>query len=260
MQAITDGVHTGKSTIRYLPMIDLPPTDLSSIYSTLMFICKECTRHKCTPVITFDQPLWFKARTIIEHERKDSVLKSIVLALGGFHTMMSFLGSIGHTMVNSGLREVLETSFSENAVTYMLTGKSVSRAVRGNLLVEATLSKLLIQKTFGNVCEETNVYLQLAEELFVQVLRKHVPVSTLDDHHIVETISVAIQETIVHLKNFPTPTLWFQYMDMVDILRDFIRSQRTGSWLSHINCLQRMIPFFAATGHNNYAKCVQLYV
>ena len=38
MQLIQKGVYPGKSTITFLPKIDLEPTDLSCIYSTLHFI------------------------------------------------------------------------------------------------------------------------------------------------------------------------------------------------------------------------------
>lgn len=50
--------------------------------------------HNSDPVITFDQPLYWKAVNIIRNEPLSSPLKSIVVRLGGFHTEMSFLGSI----------------------------------------------------------------------------------------------------------------------------------------------------------------------
>ena len=100
-QMIADGSFPGKSLFEFLPMIDLNPSDTSCIYSTMMFICKEAKKSGVDPVITFDQPLFWKAMTIIHSEDPNSSLKSIVLRLGGFHTEMSFLGTVGHIM--SGL-------------------------------------------------------------------------------------------------------------------------------------------------------------
>lgn len=60
-------------------------------------------------MITFDQPLYWKALTIITAESNESDIKGIVLRLVGFHTIVSFLGSIGHLMTGTGLQEVLET-------------------------------------------------------------------------------------------------------------------------------------------------------
>ncbi len=48
---------------------------------------------------------------------------------------MSFLGSIGHLMAGSGLQELLEIVYAANSVKHMLTGKAISRAIRGHLLV-----------------------------------------------------------------------------------------------------------------------------
>ncbi|CAC5426682.1 unnamed protein product [Mytilus coruscus] len=96
-------------------MIDLNPNDLSWTYSTLKFICKEAHRYQKPPVVTFDQPLYWKTLCIVTNEKTESDLKQIVLRLGGFHTEMSFLGSIGRLMTGSGLHEVLETVYASNA-------------------------------------------------------------------------------------------------------------------------------------------------
>ena len=88
-----------KSTIEFLPIIDLNPNDLGCIYSTLIFVMNEARKQKViTPCITFDQPLYWKANEIIKTERLE-----IVCRLGGFHTLMSNLGSIGKVMKGSGL-------------------------------------------------------------------------------------------------------------------------------------------------------------
>ena len=62
---------------------------------------------------------------------------------------MSFLGFIGYLMHESGLKETLETIYTPNAVTHMLSGKAVSRAVRGHFIVDFALSAPLISKAFG---------------------------------------------------------------------------------------------------------------
>ena len=107
MQSVHKGEHPGKSSLTFLPMIDMDPGDMSCIYSMLLFVSDEAMAHNITPVVTFDQPLWWKAVTIISCERDDSDLRSIVLRLGAFHMQMSFLGCIGYLMHESGLKETL---------------------------------------------------------------------------------------------------------------------------------------------------------
>lgn len=75
--------------------------------------------------------MYWKALLITRNER-ESDLNRIVIRLGGFHLQMSFLGAIGHIMSGSGLQELLECVYASNAVVHMLSGKAVSRAVRGH--------------------------------------------------------------------------------------------------------------------------------
>lgn len=127
----SSGTFPGQSSSVFFTMIDLDPSNMSCIYTTLKFVCKEASRYNKTPVITFDQPLYWKALLITRNER-ESDLNRIVIRLGGFHLQMSFLGAIGHIMSGSGLQELLECVYASNAVVHMLSGKAVSRAVRGH--------------------------------------------------------------------------------------------------------------------------------
>ncbi|KAL8564988.1 hypothetical protein ACOMHN_003364 [Nucella lapillus] len=149
MQTICSGAYPGKSSFTLLPMIDMDPTNMSCIFSTLHFVSSVASRYDCTPVLTFDQPLWWKSTMIIDGEPPNSPLCSIVLRLGGFHCQMSFLGCIGRLMAGSGLKQVLEVAFASNSVIHMLSGKSVSRAVRGHFLVDTVLNALVTSIAFN---------------------------------------------------------------------------------------------------------------
>ena len=100
--------------------------------------------------MTFDQPLYWKALTIMENESPESAIKSVVLRLGGFHNEMSFLGAIRNIMSGSGLAEVLETVYATNTVSHMLNRKAISRAIRGHFLVSNTLCILMVSEALPN--------------------------------------------------------------------------------------------------------------
>ena len=72
---------------------------------------------------------------ILNEELESSPLRKIALRLGPFHTEMSFLRAIGASIDDSGLREILELIYADTAASHMLTGKGVSRAVRGYWLM-----------------------------------------------------------------------------------------------------------------------------
>ncbi len=62
------------------------------------------------------------------------------------------------------------------------------------------------------------------------------------------------------MKGSRTAQLWLEYLEMLDILKRFIKGERTGDWLLHLQSLLDMLPFFAATGHNAYAKSTYMYL
>ena len=96
MQMIYRGEYPGQASFVFCPMIDMSPSDPTCIFSTLHFVCAQAKKYQFTPILTFDQPLWFKALEIIHNEPANSILKDVVLRLGAFHMEMSFLGSIGN--------------------------------------------------------------------------------------------------------------------------------------------------------------------
>ena len=115
----------------------------------LHFVCRQAKFYGVTPIVTFDQLLYWKYLIIKASEPVGSCIKSVVLRLGGFHLQMSFLGSIGHLMAGSGLQELLETVYAGNSVKHMLSGKAVSRAIREHLLVCSALNTVLVANTYN---------------------------------------------------------------------------------------------------------------
>ena len=142
-QAMMARNHPGKSEIKLLPLINLSASDPTCLYSTLCFIASQGKKHGFTPIVTFDQQLWWLAMLIIENASLQCPTRGIINKLGGFHTLMSFLGSIGHLMDGSGLTEIIDTIYAENTTPHLLSGKAISRAVRGFVIIESALHVLL---------------------------------------------------------------------------------------------------------------------
>jgi hypothetical protein len=167
MQDITK-IHTAgtKAEISFLPIIDLNSSDENCIYSTLVFIIKQARQlHINIPCVTFDQPLWLKATGIIAEAKLD-----IVARLGGFHTMMSFFGSIGKVMKGSGIEELFAIVYAELSVEHMMTGKAISRALRAHLLAEFALKPML----FKIVEENRNMNLSALKEFLEKLQEKDI--------------------------------------------------------------------------------------
>ena len=251
MQLSHCGIHPGQSSVTFLPMIDMSSSNPTCIFSTLKFASEHARRHSVTPIVTFDQPLWWKALMIIMSEPLDSDLRNIVLRLGGFHTEMSFLGCIGSLMAGSGLKEILEMIYAPNSVEHILTGKAIARAVRAHLLVDAAVNTLIVSKALKvpipglqdksddppSVEDESHDYeadvspnarpseddrlncdLQEARSLFDELMNKRKSAEEVSSADVLTRIDGLLQEQRDLMNDNRTALLWLQCLDMVDIL------------------------------------------
>ena len=219
MPVLHTGNHPGQSCVKFLPMIDLNPGDFTCIYSTLSFVADHAKKFNCTPIITFDQPLWWKAMLLVAEESHESDLKSLVIRLGGFHAEMSFLGAIGALMAGSGLPEVLQTVYA--SVEHLLSGKAISRAVRGHLLVDQVLNGLIISEVLNDSAssfdDDTDIIAEI-EKLYEDSMRKEVSIQEVLDYPILQVLDGLIDAAKESMKESRTSQLWFQYSDMIYIL------------------------------------------
>ena len=232
-----------------LPVMDLHATDPTALYSLLLFVDEQCKKLNIRmPCVTFDQQLYVIAYNIVSSKNMD-----IFFRLGGFHQLMSFLGSIGSLMAGSGLRSALETVYVPVTVGHMFTGKAYSRAVRGHLLCASAILSLVLEEFWSGLsCEEQKTL----EELYD---------SDCPSAHSTDIIAQKLMNFFVERKEqltreSRTSTLWLSYVHYVSVVQEFIRAERTSDWLLHISATKNMLNLFAATGHNNYAKSCRLYL
>ena len=61
------------------------------------------------------------------------------------------------------------------------------------------------------------------------------------------------------LKQSRTACLRLQYMDIMDILRIFIKAERTGNWDLHLHTVCEMLPYSLAAGHT-YGKSAYVHL
>ena len=105
-----------------LPIINLHATDPIALSSLLLFLEKQSQKlGNDILVVTFDQQLYIKA-----YETVASKKMKVFLLLGGFHQLMSFLGSISTLMEGSGMGTALESLYAPVTVGHMITGKAYS--------------------------------------------------------------------------------------------------------------------------------------
>ena len=259
--------HPGKSSVIFLPIIDLNPHDMVCMHSTLSFISNHAQQHQVTPIVTFDQPLYWNAMLV----KANSSINNIVIRLGGFHSLMSFLGCIGHTMAGAGLTDALEIVYAKNTAEHITSGKAVSRAIRGHLLITAALHTLIIMLVYNDTGFQLNYDeisvdhpdIIILKDVYDKLVSGIISIDDLQSNQMLSKLYDELENKKASLSSSRTSKLWLQYVDMVDIVMNFIWAERTAenfTWDLHLATLRQMEPYFAACGHNNYAKSVYIYL
>jgi len=189
--------------------------------------------------------------------------------------MMSFLGSIGTLMNGSGLCDALELCYGPNAVLHMMSGKHVSRAVRGHFLADAAVTVTLLKHilpTDDEECDTANdessgtgrltaAEVNSLRSTFNSVIEGQMDPSDSFCSDIMMEVSVLLRDLEEKLSaESRTAKLWLLYLYHMHTLKMFNHAKRTGDWELHLVAVSRMLNLFAATGHNQYARCARLYL
>ena len=98
------------------------------------------------------------------------------------------------------------------------------------------------------------------EAVLDNILAGTISAEDLKENDALTNIKQKFELTKASLKQYRTARLWLQYLEMTDILNKFIASERMGDWIGHLNAMQEMLPYFAATGHNFYLKSGYVYL
>ena len=147
--------------------------------------------------------------------------KHFIPRLGGMHLLMSFIGSIGSLMANSGLEEILKHSFA--GVEKMLTGKKYPMNLGAlRMVVEELLQSKV---TFLSQYSELTMFLDTVSG------------KRLTAKHWVENL-----------------------IKPVFICLLYVRAEREGEWPLHLAAVESMLPYFYAARHHNYAQYGSYYL
>ena len=99
--------------------------------------------------MTFDQPLYAKAMEIILTANDENPVASVIVRLGGFYLLMSFIGTI---MSGSRIESLWEIIYYSNTVAHM-SGHAYARGLRAHFLIQIAIAVICLEKM--NLTEET---------------------------------------------------------------------------------------------------------
>jgi hypothetical protein len=240
-----------------LPFINLDPNDPKSIYTTIEYSVHQCDNlRQHAYFFTFDLPLYNKASEILVQLRlKDKKYNKAKALLGGFHLLISFMGTLGYIMGGSGIKELWEQVYAINSVPQMLSGHHYSRALRAHFLTQHVLFLVVMSE-----CSDSDDIKTTFMRLHSKMLSGELFEDNMEMENTEELINNFRKKIELLSKTSRTAKLWLQYWDMVELIRLYIRAQRTGDWELHLHCVLQMLPYFHAAGHLNYARSAHHYL
>ena len=243
------------SDVVALPFINLIPSDMSTIYTALLFAQKESSQYsKNYCIVTFDQPLFIKAVDIVHASVE--LCNSVIIRLGGLHLTFSYMGSDGYIMSGSGLEQMWKTVYAEGSIPQMVSGHSYSRALRAHILSIQAIACVLL--TSPGVLDEVDT--ETLKHLWDDLLHEHISLQQTVSSKEVIQLSHILEQELQKMRDLGrTAKLWIQHFDRVLTLLHFIRAERTGDWALHIESVLKMLPKFHAAGHIPYAKSAHIY-
>ncbi|GBM54180.1 hypothetical protein AVEN_64526-1 [Araneus ventricosus] len=95
-----------KSAVILLAFVNLQPSNPTLIKTCLRFAAEKFRKRQQSCIVTFDQPLFIKAMDIVSQADEIDELSKVIVRLGGFHLLMSYMGAVGKIMGGSGLEEM----------------------------------------------------------------------------------------------------------------------------------------------------------
>jgi len=257
-----------KDTVGYLPTINAPATQLSTVHHVLIQVMKIKTELDLDEIVcVFDQALYAKAMEI--KWKNGEIFQSVVIRMGTFHTLCNLMSIIGKRFASAGLRDLAVESgiIAEGSITSVLEGRHYNRGVRLYKLLYEALLRLAWKGFYLWLAEHHSEDGRHIEETItaMRTLRADVSQDTLESVLPNDSVSVILTrflEYLDHLHNNQgqLASFWASFLDLLDIMLDLIRASREGNWLLHLSGINRMIPWCFAYDKQNYARCMFIII
>ena len=182
--------------------------------------------------------------------------------MGGFHACCIFLAVIGKRFASGDLTDIVIESglVGPGTVEAIFKGKHYNYGIRMIKIVSEALFRLkmdafkewLIQKGKEEVlCQFLN-----SEEV-IELIKNPDPVhhrNTQWSFELFNKLLISLEEEIRQNIFGPTAQFWQSFMDMSQVLLDYIKSLRIGDWQLHLCSMGKMLLWFHAYDRINYAR------
>ena len=168
-------------------------------------------------VLTCDQQIYNIVVDITFHQPE--LLTGIVVILGGMHFLMDFVGCVGTLMADSGLKDIMSTTFG--SFDKMLQSKTYPQNIRALRLLTEELLRPVFEKENGRLT------------------------SMGDLKDVLDELAAQSRTTKMWVNNVIKPTF---------LMMRFCRASHEGDWPQHITTAEAMVAYMFAANKYNYSR------
>ncbi|KAK3753754.1 hypothetical protein QZH41_005239 [Actinostola sp. cb2023] len=260
-----------ETIIGYHPMINAEASNFSTLYTVMKLAQKICdAMGQRTSVLTFDLALYSKAKQL--QMKYPTEFKNTLIRMGGFHIVLNYLSLLGKKYAQSGLEDLLIESgvYAAGTTSVLMLGKSYNRGVRAHKLSMEALFRLL-WKAFVDWLSKQEVGLDdQVKQLFLTTTTACR--NTVWQEGFATDSWPALQSSVEPLasmfavfksenrKKSKVFSFWEDYINMVLLMLQFIKAERTGNWKLHLSATASMVPHFFSMDRINYARWFPIYL
>ena len=266
--SVRDEVEVTQDNIGYLPTINSPATDMSTVQEVLVqSLSIKNTLKLNSLVLVFDQALYAKATEI--QWKQSERFKDLVFRMGVFHTACTFLSIVGKRFQDAGLRDLAVESgvVAEGSISGVMDGRRYNRGVRFHKLMYEALMRLVwkgfipwLQENHEDSKDVVNAVFndlkKLQDEACGEEFEKQMASPLFTQ---LETLFVLYMD-FLRVNNGKLSEFWISYLDMTEILLGLLHASREGNWELHLSSIRKMLPWCFAYDKINYARYLSSYL
>jgi hypothetical protein len=254
------------------PLIRLPPTDYSVLYTGLMRARALTTRvmgPESITVMTLDLQLYDMAMKLWT-ERED-IRKQFLFRPGELHVLFWALAALGKYIKGSGIDQAWVEAglYSPTTVTQILNGKHMYRALEAHMVTLLALFNLYFHN-FPTLQPDEKAYFKEISACLGEAYQRDVSVDTGKRHNLQDAITKVM--TVFESRDIFTKFEQFEgnankiqhfilnYVKQFETILQFVRATRQRDLPLHMESIESLMKYFFAHDHLNYARLLPLYI
>jgi hypothetical protein len=193
--------------------------------------------------------------------------------IGGLHVCFNFLKVIGQHFKSSGLEDIFVEAniLAANSASAALEGKAYYRGVRAHTLAYEALCRIKWQQFqywLGAQHEGDGINMEMVNKV-ITLFDTEAPGYSAKLQNAMQDLTAGfstgifkqkIEEFNHEYENDSRFKYWSTYIEMVEVLLDYIKSHRDGNWSLHLEAFEAMLPWLTIYDHTNYARWGPIYL